>query len=161
MAFSHTSRRQLLAPLAVLPIALTVLLLAGPTARAQSLGLTHVPPPIAMEGQSLKLTAEVASQCVEGFFTTCGPVTLTVFYVRPSGVVASRTVEGTGAHLQTLTVTVPGGAVRTPSVWYSLAATQQTCKQKIGGSRDCTTSTASWPQLGRHEVMVAPRPTGG
>lgn len=161
MVFSPTSRRYLQVPITLVPLALAVLLLAGPSARAQALSLSHLPPPVAMEGQPLSLTAEVASPCVQAFFTTCGPVRLTAFYVRASGVVASRTVEGTDAHLQMLTVTVPGGSVRTPAFWYSLAATQKTCQQKIGGSSRCTTTTASWPQLGRHGVMVAPRPTGG
>jgi hypothetical protein len=154
-------RRYVHIPLTLVPLALAVTLLAGPSARAQSLSLSHLPPPIAMEAQPLSLTAEIASPCFQAFFTTCGPVRLTAFYVRPSGVVASRTVEGTDAHLQMVTVTVPAGAVRTPALWYSLGATQETCKQTIGGTARCTTTTASWPQLGRHGVMVAPRPTGG
>jgi hypothetical protein len=103
------------------------------TARADAtdVAITHTPPPTSVAGTDLTIIATTNYVC--GANQKCGPLSLTVDYQQPWGGRGSVVVgdtDGGGSHpggLQTWTLSIPGSAVRYPSIAYRLLASQKRC----------------------------------
>lgn len=129
-----------------------ILALAGPSAAGPAyaaLQIVHAPPGAAIAGRDLALTFTVVTNCPGG---GCLPVEVQFTYATPWGTSESVALEGNSTGSTVMSVTVPGNAVRYPSIKYNISATQK-WYPLVSSTWDTWASTRS-PATGDHEVSV-------